>query len=456
MAVAYDNTASATGGGGGTSYSASHLLAAAGNSRILVAKFFGVGPSNAATKFSSVLCNGVAPTGQLTPDVEYNRYGNYGSVSVYYWLESSLPANGTPTSYNVTATSATGQWNGHLVTLSATGVAQVAPSVIGRSSAQDATASSVSLTTTVANSLIVDAVAVVSSAVPSVTPTAGQTEVQDVGATATYRFGLAYEAVGAVASYSQTWSWTNTSTFNMSFALALAPATASSVVNVEVANLATGNSGTPVSHTLTAKANRGVLVFIDQESTTQATGVTYNSIPMTRVVFSTSAVGVGNASSIWAILQSQLPVAAGSYSVAVSGLGATAGVAVVEINNVAQVIPSGTAIDTNETGDVSTSTATITAPSGDSLAVGCAGLGNDVTTFNTPPSGTGTWTRLFTMYAPPTSAHFVGAYQKFSSSGAKNYTETSPATWFRESQCLAVFAGFVPQTANAPFFGCTF
>lgn len=456
MAVAYDNTASATGGGGGASYSASHLLAAAGNNRILVAVFFGMGPSNAATKFSSVLCNGAAPAGQLTPDVEYNRYGNYGSVSVYYWLEANLPANGTPTSYNVTATSATGQWNGHLATVSYTGVAQTVPSATGRSSAQDATSSSVSLTTTAVNSVIVDAVAVVTATVASVTPTAGQTEVQDIGATGSYRLGVGYEAVGATASYSQTWSWTNTSTFNMSFALALAPATASSAVNVEVANLRSGNSGTPISHPLTNKANRGVLVFIDQESTTQATGVTYNSVAMTRVVYSTSAVGTGNASSIWMILNSQLPVAAGSYSVAVSGLGATAGVSVVEINNVAQVIPTGSAIDTNETGAVSTTTATVTAPSGESLAMGCAGHGNDPTPFNATPSGTGTWTRLFTRLNPPTSAHFVGAYQAFSSSGAKNYTETSAAAWNRASQCLAIFAGFVASSANSPFFGCTF
>lgn len=452
MALAYDSTASTTGGGGGQSYSAAHTIAASGNNRILIAVFFGYAGSNAATKFSSVQYNGVAPTGQLTPDTETNRFGNYGSISVYYWLESALPANGSPTSYNVTATSATGQYNGGLATISFTGATQGAPEATGRNTGLDATSSSVSVTTVSTNDVIVDAIGVITGTITGVTPTAGQTEVQDIGPAGGMRLGLGYEAVSAAQAYSQTWSWTNTSSFDLQFGLAIAPAGgAGGPVVIETGNLSGGTCGSSFNHTLTGNANRLVLVLIDDESQTQATGVTYNGVAMTPIAASTSTVGAGNASSIWGILNSSLP-AGGTYAVSVSGLDAGAYAQCVELNNVAQVIPSGAAVDTTETGAVATTTATATAPSGDSIGVGCAGHGNDGTPFNNPPTGTGTWTRLFSNFNPPSSCYFVGAYQNFTTSGSKNYTETSSAAWNRASQCLAIFAAFAEQDNNAPFW----
>jgi hypothetical protein len=457
VAIAYDNTASTTGGGGGQPYTASHTIAASGNNRILVAVFFGIGSSNAASKFTSVQYNGVAPSGQLTPDTETNRYGNYGSVSVYYWLESDLPANGTPTSYNVTATSATGQYNGGLATISFTGASQATPEATGRNTGLDATSSSVSVTSVTANDAIVDAVGVFTGSITGVSPTAGQTEVQDIGPAGGMRLGLGYELVTTAQAYSQTWSWTPTSSFDLQFGLAIAPAGAANTpVVIETGNLSGGTCNASFNHTLTGNANRLVLVYIDDESTSQATGVTYDGVAMTQIVASTSTTGAGNASSIWGILDADLPTSGGTYAVSVSGLDSGAYAQCVELSNVSQVIPSGSAIAHTETGAVTTTTATATAPAGNSMAVGCAGHGQDGTPFNNPPSGTGTWTRLSSAYNPPSSCYLVGAYQAFTTSGSKSYTETVPTAWNRASQCLAIFAAFTEPTDNAIFFGTLF
>ena len=455
----YDNSSSTTAGGGGAPYSASHTIAASGNNRILIAVFFGMAGSNAATKFTAVQYNGTSSTGQITPDVEHDRYGNYGSVSVYYWLETDLPANGSPTAYNITATSATGQWNGHLGGISLTGAAQEAPAE-GRNEAEDGTTSTVSITTTAVDSMIVDTVAIVTSdSTAGVSPTAGQTEVQDFGATSSYRLGIGYEAVTTTTSYSQTWSWVNSSTFDMEFAVAVAPSAADTTVNIETGNVAQGNAGGTTSHTLTTKENRGVIVLIDDESETQASAVTYNSVSMTLVDSSTATTGAGNASSMWFILDADLPVGGASYNVSVTGLDSGASVSVVELNNVAQVIPSGSAVDTTETGATNTSSATITAPSGDSISVGVLGQGAwAASQLASPPTGTGTWTRLFAINTPPSSAEFGCGYQKWTTSGSKTYTESLGVgtNWYRSSQIHAVFAAAGAAADNAPFFGCNF
>ena len=122
------------------------------------------------------------------------------------------------------------------------------------------------------------------------------------------------------------------------------------------------------------------------------------------------------------------------------------------MNNVAQVIPSGAAVDTNETGDVATSSTTVTAANDYSISVGALGFGNDTASFDNPPSGTGTWTRLFEIYGPPTSAWYGGAYQKWTSSGSKIYTETADMTWFRASQIQAVFAAYSAPTEEENTF----
>jgi len=227
-------------------------------------------------------------------------------------------------------------------------------------------------------------------------------------------------------------------------------------VFVELDNIATGNAGASVSHTLTDKDHRVVLVFVDDESETQASGVTYDGEAMTQVVASTSTPGAGNASSMWAILDADLPGSAGSYSVVVSGLDAGASVTVVELNNVAQIIPTGNRIDNTETGATNVSTSTATAGPRDSIAVGALGMGDTADTILDPPTGTGTWTRLFSNDA--SSARYKGAYSKlFNNPGDKDYTETgSSSDWFRSSQTLAIFmAHTMPnvQHFNAPWFG---
>jgi hypothetical protein len=203
--------ASSAGDQAGGILSVGHTIAASGNDRFLLVFFFGAAGSNAATKFTNVQYNGVAPDGQLTPDEEENEFSNFFSISAYYWLESSLP--GISGAYNITANAAGGQWNGGCVAMSFTGAKQSAPTDSGRNSSNVGTpaSSTVSITVTSADEVVADSsFAWGTSSLGASTPTAGQTEPspsQTTGTSGSYRLAEAYEVTG-VGAQNQTWSFT--------------------------------------------------------------------------------------------------------------------------------------------------------------------------------------------------------------------------------------------------------
>jgi len=226
-------------------------------------------------------------------------------------------------------------------------------------------------------------------------------------------------------------------------------------IGVESGNVATG-SGTLTAHTLTAKGARQVYVWTVEEGTGNPTGVTYDGAAMTNVVsFSRLAGGNTIYLSLWVINQTALPAAAGSYNVVSSGgsPGRT-GLTILELNNVAQVTPAGAQLTTDTEPDVMTNTISATAfECGETVALGFIGIGASGSTFNNPPTGTGTWTRLNQQAAPPTGARQGSSFQVFTASGgSKSHTETSVAGWIRAGHLLAM----VQQAQSNPMMGANF
>jgi len=279
MAVPSYDTSSSSTGGGGWSVSQAHTIAAQDQNRILIVWFFAMAGSNAATKFTDVQYNGTAPTGQITPDIEHDRFTNFGSVIGYYWVDDDLPTNGTPTSYNVTATANGSQWNGHCAAISLTGAEQSAPDVEARGENEDNTSSSLGITTLTADSMLIDTVAIVTSdSSAGLSATAGQTEVQDFGATSSYRFGVAYEAAASTGLYTQTWSWVNSTTFDMEFILAIAPAEAAAGISFVDSDTSTA-TGPSLTLDVPTGTQDGDLLIAAVIITDDAPDVSWDTVP---------------------------------------------------------------------------------------------------------------------------------------------------------------------------------
>lgn len=453
----HDSQGSDATSGFSASFSFSHTIAAQGNNRVLLLFCYQRGNSYAGTKATSITFNGVAPTGQLTPDIEEDVFSNFVSCQCFYWLEADLPSNGSPTSYTLSGTAGSGSFVGGFAAVSCTGGEQSAPSATGRASDSNNVPSptSVSITTTEDDTLVYDAAGVWhSGGITNLSPNSGQTEAIDLNVDSADQLAIGYETFSTATTDSASQSWTGGNAALWSdFAVGIAPASGGgpSGVNIELGNLGTGTD-TPFSHTLTDSENRGVLVFLDDEGTVQPTQVTYDGVDMTQVVSATSTVGAGNVSAIWFILDEDLPASAGSYTVDVIGaFGGDMGVVVVEVNNVAQVIPAAAQYDDADAGAVATISCTATSPNTLAMCMGVAGHGNDATAFDATPSGTGTWTRMTTGINPPTSAHMVTAYQE-GLSGSVTYTETSAAAWNRASQCLAIFEAVAEAADENTFF----
>jgi len=443
-APTYDATAGVV-ASGTSSGNASHSLGSgSGNNRIVLIWCFSRGNSESDTAITSCTYNG------SSSGVTY--YGSYRTnsafnvrVTLYYVLDADLPASSG--SYNAACSSSNGLQTG-VVAVSLTGVNQSAPfgneTQVARESAVDPINDSL---TPSGPSIIVDADAVDLFSASATTTQTGQTERFD-GSGSTSLLALVSTRSSSATPNAGTLGWDRSSTPNRSehWLIELMGIGA----YIETGNIAQGNAGSTTSHSLTTKDNRAVIVMIDDESQSHATGVTYNGTSMTLVCQDTSTQGAGNAASMWCILEDDLPAGGSSYNVSVSGLDSGASVTVVEVNGIAQVIPSGAAVDTNNTGNVSTSDTIATAPSGNSISVGCLGYGNDVAVFVSPPTGTGTWTRMFSpIYNPPSSAWLGAAYQYWTTSGSKTYTESADRGWFRSAHLHAIFAEYTPPAAAA-------
>jgi hypothetical protein len=380
---------------------------------------------------TSVLFNGVAPTAQITPDVEATKFAsNAFSLQCFIWDDSDLPVSaGT---FACTATTASANSNNCGQILQAfTGVEQVVPgaSLQGRATSTSAdTTSSVTVTPVANGSFVVDGHGRWEVAPPANagTPGTGQISTADFqpGSTS-FRVSGSYEPVPIGGSAeSQTWTWVGNSEVWTSFCIVLAPVP--TTIQVEVGNYTEGDAGGSFNHTLTSSSNRIVLVIIDDESPDQATGVTYDGVAMTQVLEVTETQGFGNAGSMWGILEIDLPAGPGSFAVVVSGLDVGAGVDVLEISSVNQIIPNGSQIATiTSTAAILSLTVSPTVPiGGESVLVGMGANGGP-RAYDDPPTGDGTYVRLADHTAPPTSAQMATAFQIFvDESGPKDYTET--------------------------------
>lgn len=412
--------------------------AGVGNNRILVAFVGARGSSNAGTKASSIAFDNQPPTGQLS-DVEVDRFGNFGNLQGFYWLDGALPV--TAGTYALTGTTGFAAFNTGVAQLSATLAAQTAPTEGVNQDATNQGDSTVTVTTTAGNAMVLDAVNVWHGAgITNVTPTAGQTEAQDVNYTGNDQLGLGYETVPAAGAEVQTWDWAGSALMYAALAVAINHSGSPSV-GIVPGNQAAGVGGTPFSHTLTAAPNRGVLIEISDESTAFATAVTWNGTPAQIVNQSVSFIGAGNTTEQWVAFPAD-SVPAGPYTVSVTHPGgAGARVRAVELNNIDQQVPAAAQRDTAAEGSTTAITATATRPSSVCLATGCAGHGLDPTPFDATPSGTGTWSRRYTDINPPTSSHFVGADQFLSAAGGTLvYSETAPSAWNRASSCVAIWS----------------
>jgi len=434
-----------TGSNTGTSYSGS-VSWGSGSNRILVLCIATKGNSPSESSLTSVTLDGT-PFTQAATETSAGS-GFVTRSSIYYLLDADIP-DPSPGTLTISSNNSQGVvWA--LVEIDGASQSSV-PDGFSENGSNSSQGSWSNSSTHSGDPLCIDAMS--HDVNVSGTADSGQTERADLSANNGTLFVSTEEDISSPVTMG--WTWTPNS--NRQAHCIACFAGAIPAPNIETGNLAQGNAGGTTSHTLTTEENRGVLVLIDDESTTQASAVTYNGVNMTLVASSTATTGVGNASSMWFILDEDLPAGGASYNVSVTGLDAGASVSVVELNNVDQVIPTGSAVDTTETGAVLTSDAVATAPDGNSIAVGVLGQGNSPTvTLNDPPTGTGTWTRLFKINSPPTSAEFGCGYQNFTSSGSKTYTETGTggSDWFRASQILAIFAEFSGD--NAVFFGCNF
>jgi|GEM_PF-725231 len=165
-------------------------------------------------------------------------------------------------------------------------------------------------------------------------------------------------------------------------------------------------------------------------------------IPMTSVGRYTETDGLGNSTSMWVILDEDLP-ADGAYDIVVNG-GNQPSVAAMLWSGLRQEVPAGSAIA--GTGQVlgNQITTSVIAPEADSLVVGTSGHGAD-NGWAAPPSG---WTRQW--YVEPVSAHHAGATLIPTTAGSVTLTETCGGGDFNRAAQFVV--AFAPALSGPP--GC--
>ncbi|GAG26015.1 unnamed protein product, partial [marine sediment metagenome] len=258
--------------------------------RILIAFLWGYAGGEAATDFTDVEYNGVAATGEFTPDITQSVFSgsNWFRLKAFYWLESDLPSGGA---YNITATSAGSQWDASIVAESFTGALQSEPADKGgNTSTASPTTSTTAVTTSEANEMIVDCVAVWAAIHPTMAATAGQTEPSPNEASMGTGFiqACAYESVTTATTYNQTWSFSTTANNYIAAAIGIEPAAdAWSGPQVDTTSSGTGTgTTTTVSHTFAANDDKKLIVTAGAEwnGALNVTGITYNGVALTQII----------------------------------------------------------------------------------------------------------------------------------------------------------------------------
>jgi hypothetical protein len=205
MAISYDNGSSAS------SLTVAHTIGSSGNDRLLVAFYHGssssvLGATMASCTYNSVSADGSFSIGDL-------KWGNAYVITCFYWRESSLPSNGTPTSYNCVATTNAGVWNYAGIVQSFTGVDQSGSIVTAsdHDTAGNTGQSDIDISTAVSDSIIVDSSGWWggSSNSNTMTTASGQTKVVEVSQNAQGDLASGYEIVSSAGSNTQSWTFNN-------------------------------------------------------------------------------------------------------------------------------------------------------------------------------------------------------------------------------------------------------
>ena len=212
-------------------------------------------------------------------------------------------------------------------------------------------------------------------------------------------------------------------------------------INVETGNQNDGTSASNFNHTLTTKARRMVVIMagIEQEDHLSALSYGSNSLlngEINIVASAEATAGAGNFQRMYCILDTDLDSGGGAQTVSASGPGGGEwDIGVIEINDVAQVVPSGANIDTTITGNGNNSISSSCTAQEASVIIGQTGHGTSGQAMT--PSGTGTWSTL--VEKSGASERFANRYQIFSTAGSKTYTESWGGGGTRSAQIMASF-----------------
>ena len=221
--------------------------------------------------------------------------------------------------------------------------------------------------------------------------------------------------------------------------LAVAP----SLLNSAAVDGNTSGGNVLSNFTISSGSDRILIVAVDDEKKTHVASVSLGSIPMTYVGGYAEPYGVGNTTSLWVVLEADLP-ADGAYDITVSG-GGKPSVAAMLWSGLYQAVPAGDAVAGSGQIGGNQITTSVVVPQADSLVVVTSGHGN-LNGWAAPPAG---WTRQW--YVEPSSAHHAGATKITAFAGQTSITETCGGGDFnRAAQFVAAFA---PAIEPAP--GCT-
>jgi len=213
-----------------------------------------------------------------------------------------------------------------------------------------------------------------------------------------------------------------------------------SLLNSAAVDGNTAGGNTLPGFSISSGANRMLIVAVDDEKQTHVTAVSLGSVPMTLVGGYAEPDGLGNATSLWMILDADLP-ADGAYDVVVSG-GNKPSVAAMLWSGLLQAVPAGSAVAGGGQDNDDKITTSVEVPGADSLVVATTGHGG-VDEWDMPPAG---WTRRWNV--KPTSAFHVGATGIAADAGTISITEKlEDGDFNRAAQFVAAFAPVVLDPA---------
>ncbi|HHP7234254.1 MAG TPA: PilC/PilY family type IV pilus protein [Desulfobacterales bacterium] len=198
-----------------------------------------------------------------------------------------------------------------------------------------------------------------------------------------------------------------------------------------------GSDDTSATVTITSGSNRMLIVCLDAEGTTGINSVRIDGRDLTKVAEMVETAGAGNATSMWVMLDTDLP-AAGTYSFTVDAGTTAPSLAVMLWEGLAQQVPSGAAVNMTGVGVLANSISTSVAPpAAGSLVLGTTGHGDENCSQFATPSG---WTRQWSI--TPASAFHAGDSMISPDTNTVTLTETTSTScnYNRAAQVVAAFA----------------